>query len=286
MTAIEPLGVRAIRTIFRRFPFPRGRGVLFNVVRPLLEGRRFVFDVADGVLVPSDLNDWITLHGFIEGYSREFDKSWSLIRDGMTVFDIGANIGIWAIGAAKRVGSIGRVHAFEPLESNFSRLLSNIEINQSSNVIPQQIALSDRAGSCKFYPSPNKNSGVGRVVMEDWAGPHCTVQAITLDEYCARYDVSSVHFLKLDVEGAELLVLKGSTQLLGGSMPPVIIFEMGRFMAADLKCSPEEVESFLASFGYSIYAKRNGKWIPVDLSGFIGPEDLLAIPSTTPIPPT
>jgi hypothetical protein len=57
-------------------------------------------------------------------------------------------------------------------------------------------------------------------------------------------------------------------------------------VAADLKYSPEEVESFLASFGYSIYAKRNGKWIPVDLSGFIGPEDLLAIPSTTPVPLT
>jgi FkbM family methyltransferase len=281
MQRTEPFDIRTIRNIFRHWPFPRGKGLLLKTFSPFLRNREFVFDVADGVLVPSDMDDWITLHGFVDGYDADFAKSWALIRPGGIVFDIGANIGIWAIAAARRVGTGGAVHAFEPFAENFSRLTANIELNRALNIIPQQLALMDHPGSLKFFPSPNKNSGVGRVVADDWKGPHCAVKAATLDDYCEQHAVASVDLLKLDVEGSEHFVLKGATRLLASKKPPTIIFEVERVMTLQLNYLPEDLETFLHSFGYSIHALRAGKWQPISLMGFVGPEDLLAIP---PIP--
>jgi len=276
----EPLEIRSIRRIVRHWPFPRGKGLLLKAFSPLLRSREFVFEIADGVLVMADMDDWITVHGFVEGYDVDFSKSWALIRWGGTVIDVGANIGIWAIGAARRVGPRGTVHAFEPLETNFSRLIPNIELNRISNIVPQRLALMDHAGSLKFFPSPNKNSGVGRVVTDEWQGPHCTVDAVTLDAYCERHGITSVDLLKLDVEGAEYFVLKGASKLLGSKKPPTIIFEVERVMTTQLNYSPEDLEVFLAKFDYSVCALRSGEWQPISLNGFSGPEDLLAIPPT------
>ena len=136
--------------------------------------RQFISEVAKDVLIPIKLDDWMTLHGLVEGYDSEFALSWSFIRPGDVVIDVGANIGIWTIGAAKRAGLQGKVHSFEPLGENFVRLFENVELNSVTNVVPQRFALSDRAGPRKFYPSPNNNSGVGRLMTDGWIGPHCT----------------------------------------------------------------------------------------------------------------
>jgi len=271
----EPLDVRAIRHAFRAWPFPRGKGVLLKVFSPLLRNRSFSFETAKGVLVPSDLDDWITLHGFVEGYDGEFGPSWSLIRSASTVIDVGANIGIWTIGAAKRTGASGKVHAFEPFAVNFERLLSNIELNRVSNVVTQQMALSDRAGKLEFFPSPNMNSGVGLLAPKSWNVRTVQVEAITLDDYCAQHHITP-DVLKIDVEGAELLVLKGASRLLASPSPPAIVFEMNRDMAANFDSSPERISDFLAGFRYSVFAHCNGKWRPIDLAQFSGHEDLLA----------
>ena len=148
----EPLDVQAIRHILRCWPFHLGKGVLLKILSPFLRNRSFNCEMATGILIPADLGDWITLHGFVEGYDAEFGPSWSLIHSGFTVIDVGANIGIWTVGAAKRTGSQGRVHAFEPLGSNFARLLSNVELNGVSNVVSRNLALSDRRGKSPGGP--------------------------------------------------------------------------------------------------------------------------------------
>ena len=274
----EPFDIRMMRHIFRRWPFLRGKGVLLKAFRPLLRDREFVCEVVDGVVVLADLSDWITLHGLVEGYDREFAMSWAFIRPGDTVIDVGANIGIWTIAAAKKTGQQGQVHAFEPLEANFGRLLHNIDLNAATNVVPQKLALSDRAGPRRFFPSPNMNSGVGRLVTDDWTGLHSTVEAVTLDDYCDQHGITSVNVLKIDVEGAEYFVLKGATRLLRSSDPPIIVFEMNREMAADLGSSPDKIETFLAALGYSIFGYRGGKLNQISLCEFFGHEDLFALP--------
>ncbi len=183
-------------------------------------------------------------------------------------------------GAAKRTGPLGIVHAFEPLDSNFARLLSNIELNNVSNVVAQKLALLDHARQSKFYPSPNKNSGVGRLVPDNWTDSHCVIEAITLDDYCDQHAVGSVDLLKLDVEGAEYFVLQGATRLLSSSSPPMIVFEVNREMAEDLGSSPENIETLLNQLGYSIFGYRAARWEELSLTGFSGHEDFLALPKS------
>jgi FkbM family methyltransferase len=281
LEAREPLDICVIRHIFRLWPLSRGRGLLLRAFLPFLRNRDFIFETAKDVLVPADLGDWITLHGFVEGYDSEFAPSWSLVRPGAIVIDIGANIGIWTIGAAKRTGPSGKVHAFEPLESNFVRLLSNIKINGVLNVVTQKMALSNQAGTLKFFPSPNKNSGVGLLLPKSWNVPTCEVEAITLDDYCEQHRIESVDVLKVDVEGAEYIVLEGASRLLSSAAPPVIVFEMNRDMAANFDSSPEKIGALLSDFKYSVFAYRDESWHPVNLARFSGHEDLLAIPSST-----
>jgi FkbM family methyltransferase len=170
------------------------------------------------------------------------------------------------------------VHAFEPLDEKFLRMVANIELNRASNIVPQRLALMDHPGSLKFIPTPNKNSGVGRVTTEEWQGPHCRVEAVTLDDYCEQHGIDSVDLLKLDVEGAEYFVLQGATKLLASRKSPTIIFEVERVMTLQLNYLPEDLEAFLRRFGYSVRAFRKGNWEPISLDGFAGPEDLLAIP--------
>ncbi len=239
--------------------------------------REIVSEVAKDVLIPIKLDDWMTLHGLVEGYDSEFALSWSFIRPGDVVIDVGANIGIWTIGAAKRTGLRGKVHSFEPLKENFARLFENVELNRVTNVIPQRFALSDCAGPRKFYPSPNNNSGVGRLMTDEWIGPHCIVEAIVLDEYCEQQRIESVRLLKIDVEGAEYFVLKGATRLLGSANPPIVIFEMNRAMAGDLGASPQKLETFLSGFGYSIFRHSAGGLRRINLADFSGHEDLVAM---------
>jgi len=274
----EPVDIHAIRVVFWHWPFRRGKGILLKGLSPLLRHRTFAVEVASGVWAQFDMNDWITVHELVQGYDADFEHSWRLIRSGSTVLDVGANIGMWAIGAARRTGPTGCVHAFEPFDKNFQRLTENLALNDVSNVRAQQIALMDRDGEFKFYPSPNNNSGVGRVVPEDWDGPHSRVPAMTLDQYCELYGLGPVDLLKLDVEGAEYFVLKGATKLLGSVNPPIIIFEVERVMTRQLNYDPEDIQVLLADFGYSIFALRKGRWQPATLAGFLGPEDLLGLP--------
>lgn len=263
--------------MFRRWPFPRGKGLLLKAVSPILRNREIVSEVAEGVLVPIKLDDWMTLHGLVEGYDREFDLSWAFIRPGDVVIDAGANIGIWTIGAAKRTGSQGKVHAFEPLEENFVRLFDNVELNGLPNVILQKFALSDRGGPRKFYPSPNNNSGVGRLMTDEWNGPQCIVQAVALDEYCEQQGIKSVQLLKIDVEGAEYFVLKGATRLLSSPNPPIVVFEMNRGMAGDLGASPQKLETLLAGLNYTVFRYSADGLSRINLAEFSGHEDLVAL---------
>ena len=243
----EPLDIRAIRHVFRGWPLPRGKGLLLKAFSPWLRNRDFVFEVADGVLISADMQDWITVHGLVEGYDADFRESWSLIRPGATVLDVGANIGIWAIGAAQIAGA---VHCFEPMAGNFKRLQANLALNRVSNVVPQNVALSDRPAVLQFYPSPNSNSGVGVIAQKEWNVQTCDIQALALDDYCGEYRIAP-DFLKIDVEGAELLVLKGAERVLRESKPQVF-FEMDRVMSGKFGTSPEAITAFLEDRGYSV----------------------------------
>lgn len=250
----------------------------------MLRDRDYVFQAAKGVLVRVDLSDWIIRHALIQGYDREplFAFSWSMIRPGDTVIDVGANIGVWSIAAARRVGPGGRVYAFEPQPVTFARLNYNLLANGINNVVAEKLAILDREGAHDFFVGPGVNSGAARSrPRPDWAPAASHVEGTTLDAYCERRGIASIRILKIDVEGGEYLVLSGTKRLLASSEPPVVVFEMDRELATDFDSSPEKIVALLGQFGYSFYRESAGALEKVSVADLGSHEDLIAFRGST-----
>jgi len=136
-------------------------------------------------------------------------------KPGDTVLDIGACIGDTALWFSKLVGPEGRVFAFEPEPSNFKKLLKNIERNRVKNVVPVSAALSDTEGKMTI-----SSSGASSMFSPSGGIP---VSATTIDRFVEENKIATVDFIKMDVEGSELNVLRGGTQTIKAWKPKMAV---------------------------------------------------------------
>ena len=136
----------------------------------------------------------------------------STLKRGMTVVDIGANIGWYTLLSASRVGPEGKVFAFEPEPENFSVLSRGIKDNSFTNVSAFQNVVSDFNGVAALHLS--KFSG-GHSIKDDFGKETIPIQSTRLDNLLHGLGVQDVDVMKVDVEGAEPEVLLGAGSLIG-----------------------------------------------------------------------
>ena len=200
------------------------------------------------------------------------------LRPGMIFIDAGANIGEFTLRASRLVGAAGRVHAFEASPTTFEELETNVQLNALTNVVLQQKALTSRTGELDFYLSGHIASGSSSLRPgHDFTGTVVTVQGVALDDYLRDAGINRVDFIKLDIEGAELDALRGSTRLLSTAGAPMIAFEHHDTIASKFGASRDSLSQLLGSFGYSLLrvgsaagARKGG--------GENVPENFLAVP--------
>jgi FkbM family methyltransferase len=130
----------------------------------------------------------------------------SKCRRGDTVIDVGANVGWYTIIASKLVGKNGRVIAFEPDPESFALLKRNVLANGCDNAILEQKALSNTAGTLTLHL--DEENKVMHSTVFDTKGAAIKVEALRLDDYLENR-FKNVDFVKIDVEGAEPMVLEG-----------------------------------------------------------------------------
>ena len=135
---------------------------------------------------------------------------------GDIVSDIGAYVGDTALWFSKAVGPQGKVYAFEPEPSNFAKLKANLERNKVTNVIPLQLALSENEGEMRV------SSGAGSSVITQ-AGTGKSVKVTTIDNFVEANTLPRVDFIKMDVEGHELKVLKGADETIKTFKPSLAL---------------------------------------------------------------
>lgn len=251
----EPTDIRWMRNCLTHWPFRHGKGVLLRFFKPRLRRRDFLIEIEPGILIPPELDDWIVLSYFTNGceHNPPFQLSRALIRPGDTLMDVGANIGLWAMGAARRVGPEGSVHAFEPVPNNFLRMERNLVLNGLKQVTSRQIALSDTVGHTVFYAATADNSGVGSLSQGDNASRPIEIDMTTIDNYCETNSIPCVDLIKVDVEGAEQLVFRGASRLLASAEAPVIMFETDEKLTGRFGSSSSSIKAALAAHGYSFY---------------------------------
>jgi FkbM family methyltransferase len=142
------------------------------------------------------------------------------ITAGATVLDIGAHVGYYTLLASALVGPNGRVVAFEPNPENHGFLRRHMRLNDVTNVTMEDVAVSDSTGTASF--AFGTGSGTGRLaehgVLE--------VRTVRLDEYCREQGVEP-DVLKIDVEGAELTVLRGADEVIRSRHPVIFLSTHG-----------------------------------------------------------
>lgn len=181
-----------------------------------------------------------------------------VLQEGMTFFDIGANIGLFSLAAGEKLlGQLSAVYAFEPCPSTFAILEKNLLKNELAMVRAVRVALSDQNGQADLYvnaelkdalnslqdPSHSDSEVVGREV----------VQTITLDDFVARENIANVDVMKVDVEGAELLVFRGGRKLLKRPDAPLILYEGYSWCTAGFHYHPVELMWQLEELGYELF---------------------------------
>ena len=187
-----------------------------------------------------------------EGTVRWIDDE---VQSGDVFYDIGANIGIYTLPAAQRVGNEGTVYAFEPHVANVRALLGNVAENQLGTCVKVvSTPLSDLDGFEEFhYCQPHGGSsmsqlGERRDAQEQPFEP-CYSEwkfGATIDSLIVSGAIRAADVIKIDVDGNELKVLRGMRELLTGSQPPrsvqVEIHHRGR----------AEILELMQSYGYQL----------------------------------
>jgi FkbM family methyltransferase len=131
------------------------------------------------------------------------------LREGMTVFDIGAHVGFYTLLMSRAVGDSGRVFAFEPWPENITDCLAHVRMNRMANVVIVPAAVGNTRGLTSF--ASGESSSTGRLAQADTA---VRVACLTLDDLLATERVPVPDVIKVDVEGAESQVLEGARKLL------------------------------------------------------------------------
>lgn len=175
-------------------------------------------------------------------------KNWNI------VFDIGANQGEWT-RAVVRVNPHAKIHCFEPDKTAFKRLIEN---NFSSNIACNDIGLSSSKQDLPMYvfsDGSELNSLYKREGLELEHGAQNSsieVKLDTLENYCLEKEIASIDFVKIDVEGHELEVLKGMKAMLEDNKIKVIQFEYGG-CNIDSRVLLKDIFIFFKDFNYDIY---------------------------------
>jgi len=166
--------------------------------------------------------------------------------------DVGANAGYFTLIAAQCVGDSGNVLAIEPNPSVADQLRGNVERSNLSHVIIEQTACSDSPSTMTLYIPDESKLGQASLSKSNAGGVESLlVRSVTLDQLIRDHALDKVTFVKIDVEGAELMVLRGMTETLG-RLRPIIVLELVPDLLANLGTTKDEVIAFLSSFSYSI----------------------------------
>ena len=181
-----------------------------------------------------------------------------LLQRGSVLFDVGANIGYYAITLTVALRNECRVYAFEPFPSSYDRLLTNISLNSLTGTISaHKLALSDQERTARMGVRIGHNSGSARL---DALGED--IVTTTLDRFCLDHRIERLDFIKIDTEGHEEFVLTGATQTLQRHRP-LILLELDPPLLSDAGSSVERVVTRLGSHGYSLYTARRDKLVPM-----------------------
>jgi len=172
------------------------------------------------------------------------------LEPGMTFVDAGANIGYHSLTAARSVGSSGSVFAFEPEKKNVDLLKKNVALNNYENVSIIEKALSNKTSKTKLFIDKANFGAHSIMKSRSFMRKALEIETITLDKFFSN-SPKNIDLLKIDVEGAEILVLEGAEKILDQDKLK-IIFEISPYISVEDKKAPFVLLQNLRKKGFTI----------------------------------
>ena len=253
--------IRQLLSIYRKLPVKVQIAIVklctqSKLLKLLSLGKSSVVTATiDGITYELDLSELIDFSIYYEGCFEPRTKAVIVryVKPGMTVFDVGANVGAHTLTLARLVGESGKVIAFEPMPWALLKLKRNIELNDFNNIIVEKKALADvKERKSAYFESSypligNLPSTSGEVV-----------DFITIDEYIKLNKINELDFMKIDTDGYEYKVIRGGEGSLK-KFKPIIVIEFYRNTLRKYGTSLDDLIELLAKIGYSFYSEKDLK---------------------------
>lgn len=254
----------------RKYPFETGQwrfGTLAYTLLPEAKVRSQIRTVhtRHGFAMRLDLGQFVDRTIYCTGGWEPLETMVisAALKPGDTFVDVGANIGFFSLLAHRLVGPTGRVHAVEATPSTADLLEGNIARNDAGRIIVHRCAAGDRRGTAAMVVHDAGNIGSNHLALdsETTAGDTGTIPLRRLDDLLTG---EAIRLIKLDIEGAEAMALRGASGLLDGEAAPALLFEFSPTMLRDMGDDPVSLLHFLEAKGYQIYEIHPDRLTPRD----------------------
>jgi FkbM family methyltransferase len=249
-----------LKYYFRHFPFYAGKlKVWEKFVGPHLASRQMdiIAKLRNGSRLYGSFPDVIHVYSYFFGVWEPAVTAYyqRVVRPGDIVLDIGANVGVHALLAAQLVGDTGRVHAVEASPLMYCRLKRNLEANYAHNVIAYNFAVLDRTEPVTVFLNKDENLGGTTVILSEalkrGSAPEGVVEGRPLSAIVPVPEICAARLIKIDVEGAEWLVIKGMQDLFPLLHPNVeILIEVSPCALAEFGISVAELLRTFSHYGF------------------------------------
>ena len=284
--------------ILRTLPPFRGKGSAGVVLGHLLSDYsvddecQVVLRMKHGGLMYVDIRNrteqWVLWTGTYDNMIIE--RLCRCLEPGAVVLDVGANTGFYAIPLGLYLKKLnGTVYAFEPIKKNVERLKENISLNDLETIVhPVEIALGDEEGYVDFGFETGKwnttgsasiiSGEVGEILQDIDTIRFVPGRVARLDTLVPEIGIQRCDLVKIDVEGAEYMFLRGGMRFLQAHLP-VIYGEFSSYWMRQYGHSFKDVASLVLSWGYRLYRRKNrqGDFVALE-DPTADNEDVLMVP--------
>lgn len=279
---------------FRAVPYFKGKSRLSLVMTDWLtryhvEQDCFVtIKMRDGSLMQLDLRSFEKIAFF----SGEYDygviqRLASVLKPGSTVLDVGANVGFYTIALGRRLKQLSnhsKLWAFEPVPSNFDRLVGLTALNQLSEVVqPISMALGNQDGEIQLHLADSQTAATtGNAVwlkgaMIDTLVPTCSSQITKLDLFAQKQNIVDCDLIKVDIEGAELEFLKGGANFINQTRP-ILYSEFNQHWANEFGYEFSDLADLMTSWNYVLYQQFGRRSFRPIKDSPVGLTNILMVP--------
>lgn len=252
----------------------RGAGVPYRLI-PVLTSLGVLpgpvlFEVEPGLKMVLDPNDLVSQNILVDGTweSQSAAIIAEHVPDGGVFVDVGAHIGYYTLKGAMKAGPNGKVVSVEPNPLTLKVLRRNLQSNSFQNIILKEVAVSDRETTLDLYSVREVNTGMSSISKANAGKSESKldvfkVPARPLDAILSEVGVTRVDVVKLDIEGAEALALRGAVGTLK-RFRPVLLLEWDDPQLRQLGSSTNELAKYLNELGYREGRSFDGnkEWLP------------------------